>query len=58
MSIFRKLLIARGAQTPLGRSRGRLNWLLVFVGEKKWENSEAVHQLFIDFKKAYDSVRR
>jgi len=26
--------------------------------EKKWEHTEAVHQLFIDFKKAYDSVRR
>jgi hypothetical protein len=26
--------------------------------EKKWEYSEAVHPLFIDFKKAYDSVRR
>jgi hypothetical protein len=26
--------------------------------EKKWEYSGAVHQLFIDFKKAYDSVRR
>jgi len=26
--------------------------------EKKWEYDEAVHQLFIDFKKAYDSVRR
>ena len=26
--------------------------------EKKWEHSEAEHQLFIDFKKAYDSVRR
>jgi hypothetical protein len=25
--------------------------------EKKWEYIEAVHQLFIDFKKAYDSVR-
>ena len=25
--------------------------------EKKWKNNEAVHQLFIDFKKAYDSVR-
>jgi len=25
---------------------------------KKWECNEAVHQLFIDFKKAYDSVRR
>ena len=26
--------------------------------EKKWENNEAVHQRFIDFRKAYDSVRR
>ena len=25
---------------------------------KKWEYNEGVHQLFIDFKKAYDSVRR
>ena len=26
--------------------------------EKKWEYNEAVHQLFIDFEKAYVSVRR
>ena len=26
--------------------------------EKKWECNEEVHQLFIDFKKAYDSVER
>ena len=26
--------------------------------EKKWEYNDAVHQLFIDFKKIYDSVRR
>jgi hypothetical protein len=26
--------------------------------EKKWEYNGAIHQLFIDFKKAYDSVRR
>ena len=25
---------------------------------KKWEYNAAVYQLFIDFKKAYDSVRR
>jgi hypothetical protein len=25
---------------------------------KEWEYNETVHQLFIDFKKAYDSVRR
>ena len=28
------------------------------IRQKKWEYNEAVHQLFIDFKKAYDSVRR
>ena len=26
--------------------------------KKIWEYNEAVHQLYIDFKKAYDSVRR
>jgi hypothetical protein len=26
--------------------------------EKKWEYNETVHQLFIDLKKAYNSVRR
>jgi hypothetical protein len=25
---------------------------------EKWEYSETVHQLFVDFKKAYDSVKR
>jgi len=25
---------------------------------KNWKYNEAGHQLFIDFKKAYDSVRR
>jgi hypothetical protein len=25
---------------------------------EKWEYNETVHQLFIDFKKAYGSVRR
>jgi hypothetical protein len=26
--------------------------------KKKWDYNETVHQLLIDFKKAYDSVRR
>jgi hypothetical protein len=26
--------------------------------EEKWEYNETVHQLLVDFKKAYDSVRR
>jgi hypothetical protein len=25
---------------------------------RKWEYNETVHQLFVDFKKAFDSVRR
>jgi hypothetical protein len=29
-----------------------------YVLENKWQYSEAVHQLFIDFKKSYDSVSR
>jgi hypothetical protein len=37
-------------------------WIFIFcirqILEKKWEYNETVHQLFIDFKKAYDSVRR
>jgi hypothetical protein len=28
------------------------------IFEKKWQYNEAMHQLFVDFKKAYDSVRR
>jgi hypothetical protein len=28
------------------------------IMEKKWKYNETVHELFIDFKKAYDSVRR
>jgi hypothetical protein len=31
---------------------------LVKYLKKKWEYNEAVHQLFTDFVKAYDSVRR
>jgi hypothetical protein len=26
--------------------------------EKRWEYNSTIHQLFIDFNKAYDSVRR
>jgi hypothetical protein len=30
----------------------------VIYWRKKWEYNEIVHQLFIDFQKAYDSMRR
>jgi hypothetical protein len=26
--------------------------------EEKWEHSERVHQIFVDLKKSYDSIRR
>ncbi|KAJ4441771.1 hypothetical protein ANN_11629 [Periplaneta americana] len=32
--------------------------LTIQIMEKKWEYKGTVHQLFIDFKKAYDSVKR
>jgi hypothetical protein len=45
-----------------GFRRNRSTTVQIFcirqILEKKWEYSETVHQLFIDFKKAYDSVRR
>ena len=45
-----------------GFRRNRSATLHIFyicqILEKKWEFNETVHQLFIDFKKAYDSVRR
>jgi hypothetical protein len=45
-----------------GFRRNRSTTDLIFcihqILEKKWEDNEAVHQLFVDFKKAYDSVRR
>jgi hypothetical protein len=28
------------------------------IRKKKWEDSEVMHQLFVDLKKAYDSIRR
>ena len=32
--------------------------LIIYSVYVKWEHNEAVHQFFIDFKKAYYSVRR
>jgi hypothetical protein len=33
-------------------------FFILQILEKKWEYNEAVHQLFIDFKKTYDLFRR
>jgi hypothetical protein len=43
---------------PNGRILGFLNRSIHQILEKKLEYNETDHQLFIDFKKAYDSVRR
>jgi len=54
----RKLL---GIISVDSNSTGRLLIMYSAFGKylrKKWEYIEAVHQLFIDFKKVYDSVRR
>jgi purine nucleoside phosphorylase len=40
------------------RSATDLIFCIHQILEKTWEYNEAVHQLFIDFKKAYNSVTR
>jgi len=49
-------------QCGFRRSRSTADHIRVLcirqILEKKWEHNEAVHQLFIAFKKAYISVRR
>jgi hypothetical protein len=43
---------------PMYRSTTDQIFCIRQILEKKWEYNKTVHQLFIDFKKAYDSVRR
>jgi hypothetical protein len=47
-------------QCGFRRNRSTTDHMLCIrqIVKKKWEYNEAVHQLFIDFKNAYDSVRR
>jgi hypothetical protein len=40
------------------RSTGDQIFCIRQIVEKKWEYNGMMHQLFIDFKKAYDSVKR
>ena len=46
-------------QCGFGRNRSTTHHIFCIcqILEKKWEYNEAVHQFFIDFKKAYVSVR-
>ena len=47
-------------QCGLRRNRSTIDHIFCIrqILKKKWEYNEEVNQLFIDFKKAYDSVRR
>jgi len=52
--------IIRDHQCGFRRNRSTIDHIFCIrqILEKKWEYNAPVHQLFIDFKKAYDSVRR
>jgi hypothetical protein len=47
-------------QCGFRRNRSTMDQILYIrqILEKKWEYNETVHQLFIDFKKAYDSIKK
>ncbi|KAJ4431861.1 hypothetical protein ANN_20467 [Periplaneta americana] len=48
--------LCEGGNEPPGSLKA-IN-ICILIMEKKWEYKGTVHQLFIDFKKAYDSVKR
>ena len=54
----RKLLGIINVDSDTNRSTTDHIFCIRQIIEKKWDYNEAVHQLFIDFKKAYDSVKR
>jgi hypothetical protein len=52
--------IIRDHQCGFRRNRSTTDQIFCIrqILEKKWEYDETVQQLFVDFKKAYDSLRR
>jgi hypothetical protein len=52
------LFISYQCGFPRNRSTTDQIFCICQILEKRWDYSEAVHQLFVDFKKAYDSARR
>ena len=54
----RKLLRIISVDFECDRSTTDHIFCICQILQKKWEYNEAVHQLFIEFKKAYDSFRR
>ncbi|KAJ4447207.1 hypothetical protein ANN_09209 [Periplaneta americana] len=59
-SYFRTDEIIGDHQCGFRRNRSTIDQIFCIrqIMEKKWEYKGTVHQLFIDFKKAYDSVKR
>jgi hypothetical protein len=57
-----KILFGDFGDHQCGFRRNRSNIVQIFfirqILDKKWQYNGTVHQLFIDFRKAYDSVRR
>ena len=53
------VMVSRDHQRGFRRNRSTTDHIFCIrqILEKKWEYNEEVHQLFIDFKKVYDSVR-
>ena len=49
-----------GDQCGFRRNRSTIDKIFSIrqILEKKWEYNGTVHQLYVDFKKAYDSVKR
>jgi hypothetical protein len=57
--ILSNILLSRLSQGGFWRNKSTIDNIFCSSDtEKKLEYNETVHQLFIDFKKAYDSVRR
>jgi hypothetical protein len=52
--------IIRDHQCGFRRNRSTVDQISYIrqILEEKWEYNGTVHQLFIDFRKAYDSIRR
>jgi hypothetical protein len=58
LATYAKEIMGNQCGFQCNRSNNDHIFCIHLILQKKWEHNEAVHQLFIDFKKAYDSVRR
>jgi hypothetical protein len=56
--MYMKLLGGHQCGFRYNRSTTHQIFCICQILEKKWEYNETVHQLFIDFRKVYDSVKK